>query len=102
MKKEINKNLGWKLIAILFFLLAVVFFFKGEYEKKQINEGYVDCMIKKNICTNNLNKSLQGWRQSIFLVGYSLNMTDEEIEYSLETGENLFYLNNTGGFNNEN
>lgn len=110
MTKQNNKNILWKIIAILFFVLAIVFFVKGEYDKKQIveeyennqiYEDYSDCEIKKNVCTYVLNETLKGWRECIFTVGYSLNMTYEEIEYELEIGKNPFYLNNPGGFNNE-
>ncbi len=96
MGKETSK-LMWKILIILILLFAVVIWFKGEYDKGKIYEDYSDCVVKKSACTNILNETLIGWRQCIFGVGYLLNMTDEEIEEELETGENPFYLNSTGG-----
>ncbi len=98
---EKNKTIGWKVIAILFLLLAFIFFMKGEYDKKQLHEDYSDCITKKNVCTNVLNETLKGWKECIFAVGYSLNMTTEEIEYELDVGTNPFYLNSTKEVQNE-
>ena len=99
MKKQKENKLMWKILIILLLLFAVVIWFKGEYDKKQILEDYSDCVIKKNLCNGYLNETLQGWKQCIFAVGYSLNMTDEEIEYELGEGENPFYLNSTKELN---
>ena len=95
-QNKINWKFAVNLIVIILLVIMIIFYIKTASEKdklsKELYEDYEDCMIKKAICTKVLNESIQGWRQCIFTVGYSLNMTDEEIEHTLETGENPFYL----------
>lgn len=93
MKNKINP---WKVVAILLLVFSVAIFFKGEYEKKQINENIIDCNLKKNLCTSTLNQSMIGWTECIYNFGYYMNLTDSEIKAALSKplgSEDDFYLN---------
>jgi len=97
-KKPKENTLLWKLIIVLLLLFAVVIWFKGEYDKKEIYEYYSDCMLKKNLCNGAVNETLIEWKKCIFAVGGLMDMTDKEIEAELDDS-NPFYLNlnSTGG-----
>lgn len=93
-KKKPERKLMWKILIILIFLFAVVIWFKGEYDKKEIYERYSDCNVKKNVCNDVLNQTLVEWKRCIFAVGGLMNMTYGEIELELNKS-NPFYLNNS-------
>ena len=90
--KEKNKKNIWKTIAIIVLLLAISLFIVKEVNQKR---DYNDCEIKKELCNYALNESLKGWHQCIYNLGtLYFNLTEEEIQEKLNSGEDFYKINN--------
>ena len=87
-----NKKNIWKIIAIVVLLLSISLFIIKEVNQKR---DYNDCEIKKELCNYALNESLKGWYQCIYSFGtLYFNLTEEEIQEKLNSGEDFYNLNN--------
>ena len=88
----INKKNILKIIAIIILILASSLFIIKEINQKK---DYNDCEVKKELCNYALNESLKGWSQCVYNFGtLYLNLTDEEIQEKLDSGEDFYNLNN--------
>lgn len=95
MKKQINP---YKILSILFLLFAAMLFFKGEYDKREINLALGNCRELKGICVDTLNTSLIGWYETMVSCGkYCFNLTEEEINLYINNDSFNSLINQKGG-----
>lgn len=92
MVKKKNKKNIWKIIVIIVLLLSISLFIIKESKQKR---DYNDCVVEKELCMYTLNESLKGWYQCIYNFGtLYFNLTDEEIQEKLDSGNDFYNLNN--------